>query len=151
MKTISLYFKKNLVFQKILSLCIVSIQERFQIKSGLWWRVYGIFYSNLHCVRSLSSWATTLATLYHEFLKKACSKTHTKVKKVLIHSALQMQTCYMSHSGTNFATYWISCLLSQGPMKKWKELSPTKYGFISLDFGMVFLTFMWTVNFGRFR
>ena len=28
-------------FLKILALCMVSIQERFQIKSGLWWRVYG--------------------------------------------------------------------------------------------------------------
>ena len=29
-------------FLNILALCMVSIQERFQIKSGLWWRVYGI-------------------------------------------------------------------------------------------------------------
>ena len=29
-------------FRKILSLCMVNIQERFLIKSGLWWRAYGI-------------------------------------------------------------------------------------------------------------
>ena len=28
-------------FLEILALCMVSIQERFQIKSGLWWRAYG--------------------------------------------------------------------------------------------------------------
>ena len=28
-------------FLKILDLCMVSIQERFLIKSGLWWRAYG--------------------------------------------------------------------------------------------------------------
>ena len=31
-------------FQKILSLYIFSIQERFLIKSGLWWRAYGILF-----------------------------------------------------------------------------------------------------------
>ena len=29
-------------FRKILTLCTVSIQEQFQIKSGLCWLVYGI-------------------------------------------------------------------------------------------------------------
>ena len=29
-------------FLKILALCLVSIQERFLIKSELWWRVYTI-------------------------------------------------------------------------------------------------------------
>ena len=29
-------------FHKILSLCMVSIQERFLIKSRLWWHAYGI-------------------------------------------------------------------------------------------------------------
>ena len=34
-------FSRRLI-QKILSLCMVSIQEQFLIKSGLWWRVYSI-------------------------------------------------------------------------------------------------------------
>ena len=38
-KTISLFSRR--FFQKILSLCMVNIQERFLIKSGLWWRAYG--------------------------------------------------------------------------------------------------------------
>ena len=35
-------------FHKILTLCTVSIQERFMIKSGLWWRAYGtlVFITN---------------------------------------------------------------------------------------------------------
>ena len=33
---------KELFFHKILTLCMVSIQERVIIKSGLWWRTYGI-------------------------------------------------------------------------------------------------------------
>ena len=32
---------KEFFFHKILFLGIVSIQARFQIKSGLWWHVYG--------------------------------------------------------------------------------------------------------------
>ena len=47
LKTISLCSRN--FFQKILPLCMVSIQERFVIKSGLWWRAYGkyIFFSEL--------------------------------------------------------------------------------------------------------
>ena len=36
------FFVFKEVFQKILLLCMVIIQERFVIKSGLWWRAYGI-------------------------------------------------------------------------------------------------------------
>ena len=32
-------------FQKILSLCMAYIQERLLIKSGLWWRAYGISFT----------------------------------------------------------------------------------------------------------
>ena len=31
-------------FRKILALCMVSIQERFIIKNGLWWRTYGSYF-----------------------------------------------------------------------------------------------------------
>ena len=34
-------------FHKSLPLCMVSIQERFIIKSGLWWRAYGIYFTTL--------------------------------------------------------------------------------------------------------
>jgi hypothetical protein len=34
-------------FLKILALCMVSIQERFLIKSGLWWRAYGSSFSKV--------------------------------------------------------------------------------------------------------
>ena len=34
-------------FQKILSLCMVSVQELIVIKSGLWWRAYGSLYLDL--------------------------------------------------------------------------------------------------------
>ena len=39
-KTISLFLRR--FFQKILSLCMACIQERPVIKSGLWWREYGM-------------------------------------------------------------------------------------------------------------
>ena len=39
LKSISLFSRR--FFGKILSLCMVSIQELFLIKSGLWWRMYG--------------------------------------------------------------------------------------------------------------
>jgi hypothetical protein len=34
------------IFQKILYLSMVSIQERFVIKSEFWWRTYGIWISD---------------------------------------------------------------------------------------------------------
>ena len=37
------FFVFKEVFRKILFLCMVSIQKRFLIKSGLWWRVYSIW------------------------------------------------------------------------------------------------------------
>ena len=36
------FFLFKELFQKILSLCMACIQERLLIKSGLWWRAYGI-------------------------------------------------------------------------------------------------------------
>ena len=38
---ISLFLRR--FFQKSLPLCMVSIQERFVIKSRLWWHAYGIY------------------------------------------------------------------------------------------------------------
>ena len=35
---------KEFFFQKMLALCMVSTQERFVFKSGLWWRAYGILF-----------------------------------------------------------------------------------------------------------
>ena len=67
-------------FLKILALCMVSIQERFQIKSGLWWRGYGNLIHNL----------VLLLTFFHEvglgslseilalFLKKEKGETNRK-------------------------------------------------------------------------
>ena len=52
LKTISLFSRR--FFHKILSLCMVSIQERFLIKSGLLWRAYGIcfcFCSPFYCIK----------------------------------------------------------------------------------------------------
>ena len=39
------FFVFRWIFQKILSLCMACIQERLLIKSGLWWRAYGILYT----------------------------------------------------------------------------------------------------------
>ena len=47
---------KEFFFQKILFFCMFSVQERFLIKSGLWWRVYGscgrfdFFLPDLRCL-----------------------------------------------------------------------------------------------------
>ena len=43
------FFVFKEIFKKILSLCMDSIQERFLIKSGLWWRAYGIYKNLLYC------------------------------------------------------------------------------------------------------
>ena len=40
-KTCNLFFCFQGVFLKILSSCMVSMQERFLIKSRLWWHTYG--------------------------------------------------------------------------------------------------------------
>ena len=40
-KTISLFLRR--FFQKILSLCMACIQEQLLIKSGIWWRTYGVY------------------------------------------------------------------------------------------------------------
>ena len=40
----SITFFLSRFFQEILSLCMVSIQEQFVIKSLLWWRAYGSYY-----------------------------------------------------------------------------------------------------------
>ena len=43
-------------FLKILALFVVSIQEQFLIKSGLWWRAYGIrIYWDIKLLKSLLS------------------------------------------------------------------------------------------------
>ena len=45
-------------FHKILTLCTISIQERFQIKSGLQWRAYGIYFWNISFQHySISFWS----------------------------------------------------------------------------------------------
>ena len=46
------HFFSRRFFRKILPLCMVSIQERFLIKSGLCWRAYGIW-----TLMSVSSWS----------------------------------------------------------------------------------------------
>ena len=51
-------------FLKILDLCMVSIQERFLIKSGLWWRAYGIHF----LVNISSSLNKKKIALVNEFL-----------------------------------------------------------------------------------
>ena len=45
-------------FLKILALCMVSIQERFLIKSGLWWRVYGMYLSCKAIASCISSFTS---------------------------------------------------------------------------------------------
>ena len=42
---------KGFSFQKILSLCMACIQERFLIKSSLWWRVNGILNYIIHGIQ----------------------------------------------------------------------------------------------------
>ena len=56
LKTISLFSRR--FFQKILSLCMVSIQERFPIKSDLWWRMYGTERKLLYFVNTPSTCIT---------------------------------------------------------------------------------------------
>ena len=53
-------------FQKILPLCMVSIQERFVIKSGLWWRAYGtyIFFSNTLLKQIYERWIFVYVNQY---------------------------------------------------------------------------------------
>ena len=49
-------------FLKIMALCMVSIQERFLIKSGLWWRVYGTLKTSNNCLLNLLwTWSFLLA------------------------------------------------------------------------------------------
>ena len=45
LKSISLFSRS--FFGKFLTLCMVSIQERFVIKNGLWWRAYWIYNNSL--------------------------------------------------------------------------------------------------------
>ena len=50
-------------FCKILTLCMVSIQERFQVKSGLYWRAYGNLYVQLQLFDRILSEKKVLLTL----------------------------------------------------------------------------------------
>ena len=54
--------RSRVFFLKILALCMISIQERFQIKSGLWWPASGIQISNF--VMTKLGDAKTLINIY---------------------------------------------------------------------------------------
>ena len=60
-------------FCKILTLCMVSIQEGFIIKSGLWWRAYGNIYlfSLIYFQKiSFAKWQTLMDTNVCKYLIK---------------------------------------------------------------------------------
>ena len=61
--TISLFSRT--VFQKILALCVVRVEERFVIKSELWWRTYGI------CIKYKKFMNSTLPKSQIQFRKNS--------------------------------------------------------------------------------
>ena len=76
-------------FQKILLLCKVSIQERFLIKSGLWWRSYGTYFTLINLGKKYPSKTIFLVArskMTHSFKTK--STTSQSMPKSTLRSLL---------------------------------------------------------------